>query len=733
MKKTLLFIVIISAFSLTASAQNRLTKAINLFEKGYGKNVKAVLITPIDNKKIVPLSTNNLSAVGKVNHTGSGSKITSVTDDFIGATYYDLQTNGSIGNRFLRNSGGTMSAVWTGSCGNQAIDRGTSYNYWDGTQWTNPAPTLNCGIIETVRTGYTNIVVTSSGHEMAIAHSSAQTGLNQCYRAATGTGSWTDLTPMGTGNNDTWARAIAGGVNGNSVHVICQGTGATAIPINGQDGPLYYFRSIDGGVTFPVAHQVLPGLDSANTYGFGGDSYSIDSRGDVIAIAVGGFTTNMYLLKSIDNGNTWTNTVVFQSPIPQPYDGTTPFPDLNGDGMSDTLELPSGDVHVMIDNNNLCHLWWSTALCVNDGTGTGYYPNMLDGLYYWNENMGSGPGYIIAHAPDLDGDGKITIPTSGMGGGNGMGNYRGSVTQMPSSGIDAAGNLYVSYQTFNETTDTTIYNTGYKQIYIIKSTDGGVTWTNPDQAYNILQDQDSTIEEGVFACMAKYVDNDIYILYQRDYAPGHSLSTNTTEAGWNAGVPSDIIAGHFPVSAIPAASCGAYFTLSPDTTIPHHWIAVNYASGVAPITYLWSWGDGTTSSGATPSHTYATGGFYNICLTITDNAGCSSSMCDSSYFYKGTSGNSMVTISVVSSTTGTSESLPIDYSFSVYPNPAKTKLVIDAENIQQIIVTNTLGEKLIDKNFPFSSGSKKELDISHLAKGIYFIKAGNQIRKFVKE
>jgi subtilisin family serine protease len=38
-------------------------------------------------------------------------------------------------------------------------------------------------------------------------------------------------------------------------------------------------------------------------------------------------------------------------------------------------------------------------------------------------------------------------------------------------------------------------------------------------------------------------------------------------------------------------------------------------------TYAWTFGDGAAGTGATPSHTYSTGGTYGVTLTVTDNAG----------------------------------------------------------------------------------------------------------------
>ena len=44
------------------------------------------------------------------------------------------------------------------------------------------------------------------------------------------------------------------------------------------------------------------------------------------------------------------------------------------------------------------------------------------------------------------------------------------------------------------------------------------------------------------------------------------------------------------------------------------------------IDYSWDFGDSNTGSGATPSHTYAVAGSYNVKLTVTDDAGLTDSV-----------------------------------------------------------------------------------------------------------
>ncbi len=524
-KHLLLFLCVL--FVSKAFSQSEIVKSY--LKKAQQLNIKPVPFTKPQAAAAVEMPVKSYK--NQPQHLSKTQAIQAITEQHIGVTTYDLQTNAAIGNRLLVHNDSTISAAWTLiAVGGTSASRGTGYNYFNGSNWS-PIPTQKIEPIS--RAGSNNILVTSSGREIAIAHTSTGSGgILLTARPAKGIGAWIeDPTVLGQMANDTWARAIVGGTNGETVHVICHGSGNSATPVNGQDGPLLYSRSLDGGITFPVLRSIIPAIDSSHYLGFSADSYSIDTKGDTVAIVVGGLTTDLILLKSIDNGTTWNSSILQSFPIPF-YNGSVGLPGGSAIG-------PSGDAHVMIDKNGLVHVFWSNLLLTEDSSGSlGYYPNVLDGLLYWNENHALGAVDTIATAPDKNGNGQLDVVSNSSGCGI-AGNYRGSITQMPSSAVDSANNLFVSFQSICEDCDTLAYAVNHKHVFTIVSQDNGITWSNP---LDINQNIDSAYQEGVYACLAKNANGAIHLIYQRDPAPGHSLLTNglTQCQNWNL-TESDII------------------------------------------------------------------------------------------------------------------------------------------------------------------------------------------------
>jgi PKD repeat protein len=150
------------------------------------------------------------------------------------------------------------------------------------------------------------------------------------------------------------------------------------------------------------------------------------------------------------------------------------------------------------------------------------------------------------------------------------------------------------------------------------------------------------------------------------------------------------------------------------------------------MNYAWNWGDGTAiTTGATPSHTYAAGGFYNICLTIEDGLGCSDSNCDTSTLVRN-SANAMITVNVVNwlpSYLGLFDKINDIELPMVYPNPGEGIFIFkDNKNAKTVEVFNLTGVLIL------SESNSKQINLSDFPKGIYFARInGEQVIKLVKE
>ncbi len=237
---------------------------------------------------------------------GDGPRSTGVNETEIGASVYDLQSNSNIQNRIYAYPDGTVAATWTmGFASTAFADRGSGYNYFNGVSWGD-APTER---VETaVRTGWPSYAPLGDG-EMIVSHGG---GLNFSSRPVRGTGAWTTTTIPNTAGF-TWPRAMTS--NG-KIHVI---TNTNAI-FEGLDFAVVYMSSSDNGATWTTP-AVPAGLALADLngnpgfVGFGGDCYSWAApMGDTIGFCVVDILGGAWVMKSFDNGLTWTKVTVFDFP-----------------------------------------------------------------------------------------------------------------------------------------------------------------------------------------------------------------------------------------------------------------------------------------------------------------------------------------------------------------------------------------------------------------------------------
>ncbi len=173
---------------LSAFAQNNSREAIQSRLKSTTANKVAQIRKPAD-VIVAPLAP--------INSTVSQPR-NSMVEVSLGQTVYDLQSNyGSVGNRVKLWDDNTISVVWTkGDISPGFSDRGTGYNYYDGTNWGS-APTA---IIESFRTGWPNVSGTSTSGEYIVNHGTNPT--NFISRPSKGTGTWTEVAIDTT--NMTW-------------------------------------------------------------------------------------------------------------------------------------------------------------------------------------------------------------------------------------------------------------------------------------------------------------------------------------------------------------------------------------------------------------------------------------------------------------------------------------------------------------------------------------------------
>lgn len=441
----------------------------------------------------------------------------------IGKSTYDLQSNSSMQNRLINHGDGTLSASWTMATDQDWTDRGSGYNYFDGTAW-GPTPTSRLEQIR--RTGWPSLNRLADGTDVVLSHFSPPPYDGNLLRKQAD-GTWTEknlgtLTePIGV----LWPRSTVGGPDRNTFHAI-----ALTTPValdgaihKGMDGHILYYRSLDGGETFDKIDVVLPGADSTNYLTLGGDNYAIHANGNTVAVLVMGGWGDTKVIKSEDNGETWTEHIVNEFPLPEPYDIVAGYD--KTEWPNDTFDTSDGAGNVLVDGNGKVHVVYSAVTVFDDAFGNteSFFFPADNSINYWNEDMGDGNKIIIGGYFDENGNDSIDIANDAYG------NYGQGLASYPSMGMDASGNIFVVYSAVTESYSNPDANPGlqhFRRLYVQGSTDGGTTWNDPVGIINpdFADDFFYQYFEAVFPSMANLVDDHLHIVYQLDFEPGLALN-----------------------------------------------------------------------------------------------------------------------------------------------------------------------------------------------------------------
>jgi len=433
-------------------------------------------------------------------------------DETVGTTWYDLQSYDAVQNRIYAFEDGTVGVTYM-----RANDvgtwneRGSAYNYFDGSSW-GPNPS---GRIETVRTGWPCYAPYGPGGEIVVSHSVIQSmGLIFNKREVKGEGAWEEFYLQGpTGYDIVWPAMVTNGPDHMNIHILAVTYGD---PYEGMTSALLYYRSTDGGETWNIQHWLMDELNSNYFNGIGGDNYTwAEPRGDTLAFSVGFDTQDGYVMKSYDNGDNWTQIVVYDSPY-TPYTGEATPTYCAGDGTQACALDSQGNVHVVF--GRMWHYF--------DDAGTGYYYPTTEGIVYWNESM---PvldttimstisleyliegGNLIGWIPPNQGDSTII----------GYGIYYVSLTSHPQINIDENDNIYVVWAAPAPGYDNMDMN--YRHIFANGSTDGGQTWSG---IKDLTTDLMYIFSECMYPVMSpSFVNDQVYLTFLADGLPGIHIWT----------------------------------------------------------------------------------------------------------------------------------------------------------------------------------------------------------------
>jgi len=186
------------------------------------------------------------------------------------------------------------------------------------------------------------------------------------------------------------------------------------------------------------------------------------------------------------------------------------------------------------------------------------------------------------------------------------------------------------------------------------------------------------------------------------------------------------------------------------TPIPYELWVWNLSTGTSPFQFEWDFGDGTSSFDPYPTHVYGASGPYNLCLTLSDAASCTSVYCDEvsidgDGFYEGMAPENEVrngfTIRVLNQLPAAVPEQRFDDS-RVWPNP-----VTDALNLSfRSTVSGNVPVSIIDLNgrmirqesLAFARGGNSiSLNAADLPAGLYLLRVGNDTNtmniRFVKQ
>ncbi|MEJ6776981.1 MAG: PKD domain-containing protein [Crocinitomicaceae bacterium] len=159
--------------------------------------------------------------------------------------------------------------------------------------------------------------------------------------------------------------------------------------------------------------------------------------------------------------------------------------------------------------------------------------------------------------------------------------------------------------------------------------------------------------------------------------------------------------------------------------VPNSLIVTNTSQGNG-LSYFWALGDGSISTGFTVSHSYATAGPFNLCLTVSDSTGCSETFCDSI----GVNSLGLILGKQAGFTINITGALNVldlkdDYMFNIYPNPASENIKMEIGALSErskLLLLDNAGKLVYSEVIePSPSNQLITIDLTAISTGIYHV------------
>ncbi len=419
-----------------------------------------------------------------------------------------------------------------------------------------------------------------------------------------------DTTGDGIGNPLRWPNGIA--IDGSS-----------NVYVTGSDTD-NAFRITPGGVITKIIDASSVGAGNTLDYPY---SIAVDDIGNVYVEAA--VSNNSFKIAS---GGTITKII-----------GST------GDGTGNSLDNPQG---IAVDGSG--NVYVSAAVSNNAFkiTPGGVVTEIID-------STGDGTGNSLTHPYSIAVDGACNVYVTGGDSHNAFKITPGGViTEIIDSTGDGAGNSLNSPFGIAVDGSGNVYVTGYGSDNAFKITPGGVIReiidSTGDEASNALNGPvDIAVDGSGNVYVTGGISNNVFritpsgvitkIIDHTGDGAGNSLnwpndiavdgSGNVYVTGTFSNNAFKITASGPPANTPPVADAGGPYAADEGSEIAFDGRGSSDPDDDA-LTYAWNFGDGTdVDSGATPTHTYADNGEYEVCLTVTDSAGASDTQCTTAVIF----------------------------------------------------------------------------------------------------